>query len=523
MIDLRAAATDYLRMRRVLGFTMTDAATLLPGFIDYLQGHDADRVTTELAVAWATQPVDVSPVWWRQRLGVVRGFAEYLHRLDPDTEVPAPDILPAVAERRTPYLYSDADIAALISADRHRCTASAENSRSQTHLRDAPPDRLAPPRRRRRYPAASIVGRARTRESGLDLLVSARQPAPVGRGGRATRPGPGRAAMTRFAPTLQSFFLERLMTQRRASAATVDAYRDTLRLLLSYAANKTGKQPSMLEFSDLDADSITGFLHYLETERGNSVRTRNARLAAIHSVFGYAAHRHPEHADLIGRVLDIPHKRFSSTLVTFLTRPEVEALLAAPDQDSWRGRRDHALLTVAVQTGLRVAELIALRRNDIDLSDHPHLRCRGKGRKQRCTPLTNHTAASLRQWLDALANGPDAPVFPNRRGCPLSPDAIQKLVAKHTALAETRCPSLRSKHVTPHVLRHTAAMFLREAGMDTSVIALWLGHESITSTQIYLHADLAIKERALAAAAPPGTSTSRYQPPDQLLAFLESL
>lgn len=329
--------------------------------------------------------------------------------------------------------------------------------------------------------------------------------------------------MSPLAPTLQAFFTERLATERQASAATVAAYRDTFRLLLGFVADRTHTAPSMLDLADLDAPTIGAFLEHLEAERHNSTRTRNARLAAIHSLFRFAERRHPEHADTIGRVLSIPQKRYERALISFLTRDEVEAILAACDQGTWIGRRDHALLMLAVQTGLRVGELTALRRADVTLTTGPPVRCRGKGRKQRCTPLTAQTVATLRAWLRAHDGDPSAPLFPSRRGQALSTDAVQWLVAKYTAAATPRCPSLATRRITPHVLRHSAAMFLREAGVDISVIALWLGHESIASTQIYLHADLAIKERALARTAPPGVAAARFHPPDTLLAFLDSL
>jgi site-specific recombinase XerD len=303
----------------------------------------------------------------------------------------------------------------------------------------------------------------------------------------------------------------------------VAAYRDTFCLLIRFAARRTLCQPSKLDFAHLDAPLIGAFLEHLEQERHNSVRTRNARLGAIHSMFRFAALRHPEHAGSIERVLAIPNKRFERAIISFLTRNEVEALLNSPDRTSWIGRRDHALLTLAVQAGLRVGELVGLRCSDVVLTTGPHVRCHGKGRKQRCTPLTTQGVTTLRAWLAERDGRPADPLFPNRRGSQLSNDAVQFLVAKHTATAGTRCPSITAKHITPHVLRHSCAMFLRQAGVDISTIALWLGHEHIATAQIYLHADLAIKEKALALAAPPGTPPGRYHPTDQLLAFLEAL
>ncbi len=329
--------------------------------------------------------------------------------------------------------------------------------------------------------------------------------------------------MSSLAPTLEAFFTQRLIDQRPCSPKTVASYRDAWRLLVNFAHRELSKAPSELQVSDLDAPLIGAFLEYLERERHNSVRTRNARLAAIHSLFTFAALRHPEHAAVIQRVLAIPAKRFDRALVSFLTVDEIDALLASPDRNAWIGRRDHALLLLAVQTGLRVSELVGLTCSDISLSNGAHVRCSGKGRKQRCTPLTSQTAAALGVWLRERAGNPGDPLFPSRRGGSLSTDAVEWLLAKYAAAAALRCPSLRAKNVTPHVLRHSCAMALRAAGVDISVIALWLGHESIESTQIYLHADLAVKEKALARTAPLGTVPGRYKPADALLGFLDSL
>jgi len=330
--------------------------------------------------------------------------------------------------------------------------------------------------------------------------------------------------MSRLAPTLEAFFTERLIGQRRASPHTVAAYRDTICLLLRFAERETRRAPSALSIGDLDAPFIGRFLDHLERERNNSVRTRNARLAAIHSLFKFAALRHPEHAALIGRVLAIPPKRYERQIVTFLTDDEVDAVLAAPDARTWLGRRDHALLLLAVQTGLRVSELTSLTRADVVLGTGAHVRCLGKGRKERTTPLTPTTVTVLGAWLgERPGPPPTAPLFPTRQGQPLSRYAVTLLVSKHAKAAADSCPSLATKTVSPHVLRHTAAMRLLHAGVDTTVIALWLGHESAETTQIYVHADLTLKERALDRTAPIGTKPGRYQPTDQLLAFLESL
>jgi site-specific recombinase XerD len=329
--------------------------------------------------------------------------------------------------------------------------------------------------------------------------------------------------VSRLASLLQSFFSERLITQRRVSPHTVASYRDTFRLLLGFAAERTGKAPSQLDLVDLDAALIGAFLDHLEHERHNSVRTRNTRLVAVHSLFGFAALREPAHAELIQRVLAIPQKRFERAIVSFLNRDEIDAILATPGRTTWIGRRDHALLLVVIQTGLRVSELTGVRCRDVVLTHGAHVYCRGKGRKERCTPLTPQTVTVLRSWLQERGEGPDAPLFPTRRGNPLSIDAVERIVDKYVKAAEQRCPSLRDKRVTPHVLRHSTAMELLGAGVDSSVIALWLGHESLQSTQMYLHADMAIKQRALDRTAPHGGALGRYQPPDALMAFLDGL
>jgi integrase/recombinase XerD len=329
--------------------------------------------------------------------------------------------------------------------------------------------------------------------------------------------------MSMLAPVLQAFFTVRLTSQHQASPHTIAAYRDTMRLLLKFAHERTGKQPSNLDLQDLDAPLIGAFLEHLERERANSVRTRNARLAAIHSLFRYAALSHPEHAALIARVLAIPAKRFDRAIVTHLSEAETGALLDAPDRGTWTGRRDHALLHLALQTGLRTSELTSLNCGDIHLGQGPHASSMGKGRKERCTPLTTETVAVLRSWLSERGGGPSDPVFPTSRGRALSADALEHRLAKHAALATHTAPALASKKITMHVLRHTAAMRLLRAGADISVIALWLGHESSETTQIYLHADLVLKEQALARTTPADSAPGRYRPPDATLAFLQSL
>lgn len=329
--------------------------------------------------------------------------------------------------------------------------------------------------------------------------------------------------MSDLAPLLQAYFTDRLLRQRHASPNTVASYRDTFRLLLKFVKAKTGKAPSKIDLEDLDAALIGAFLAHLENERGNSVRTRNARLTAIHSFFQYVSVEAPEHAEVIQRVLAVPQKRFDTTLISYLQPPEVEALLDSPDRSTRIGRRDHALLLLAVQTGLRVSELASLRRRDVQLGAAAHVRCDGKGRKERCTPLTKSTVTVLRSWLREVGGKEDGPLFPSTSGQDLTRSAIWRLVVKHATSAEGRCPSIAAKHITPHTLRHSAAMTLLHAGVDPAVIALWLGHESLESTAIYLHADMAIKERALERTTPLDAKPGRYSPPEDLYAFLDQL
>jgi site-specific recombinase XerD len=329
--------------------------------------------------------------------------------------------------------------------------------------------------------------------------------------------------MTLIAPTLQLFFTDRLAQQRQASPRTIAAYRDALKLLLAFVHQQSGKTPDRLDWDDLDATVISAFLHHLEVARHNSVRTRNVRLTAIRSLFAYAALRHPEHALLIQRVLAIPPKRFDKRIVTFLTPPEVDALIAAPDPSRWEGRRDRALMLLAIQTGLRVSELTGLNCGDLTLGVGANVCCEGKGRKQRAVPLTGPVEALLRAWLTERAGLPSDPLFPTRTGRRLSRDAVALRVSTHAAIAATRCPSLHGKPIHPHVFRHTCAMSLLQAGVDTSVIALWLGHAGVRSTDAYVHADITIKEKALALTTPATARPGRYHPPDKVLAFLESL
>lgn len=328
---------------------------------------------------------------------------------------------------------------------------------------------------------------------------------------------------TSLAPLLERFFTQRLMQQRQVSPHTISSYRDTFRLLLAFAQERLHTQPARLTFEQLDAPLVVAFLDHLEKHRGLSARSRNLRLTAIHSFFRYAAFEAPSHAAQIQRVLAIPSKRFTRTLVRFLTSPEVEALLAAPDRRTWFGRRDHAFLLTAVQTGLRLSEMTGLTREDLTLDTGAHVRVIGKGRKERCTPLAKPTVAVLKSWLREPPRGDGRVLFPNARGTRLSPDGVQYLLAKHCRAAAEVCSSLKHKRVTVHVLRHTTALDLLQAGVDRSVIALWLGHESVETTQIYLEATLAMKEKALAKATPRNGTSGRYRPGDRLLGFLSSL
>jgi integrase/recombinase XerD len=329
--------------------------------------------------------------------------------------------------------------------------------------------------------------------------------------------------MSALAPTLQAFFTDRLTAQRHCSPRTITSYRDAMRLLLQYAHTTVGRAPAELDLADLNAELISRFLDHLEHDRHNTIGTRNARLAAIRSLFHYASLRHPEHAAEIARVLAIPPKRHDRTLVTHLTKPEITALLDATNTTTWIGRRDRTMIQLAIETGLRVSELTALTRADTHLGTAAHVACHGKGRKDRITPLTKPTAHALHTWLRERGGGPPDPVFPTSRGYPLTRDAVARRITLYTQIAATDCPTLHAKNVTPHVLRHTAAMRLLHAGVDTTVIALWLGHESVETTQIYLDADLTIKERALARTRPTKNNPGLYKPTDELLAFLEAL
>lgn len=329
--------------------------------------------------------------------------------------------------------------------------------------------------------------------------------------------------MSALAPTLEAFFVTGLDRQRGASVHTIDSYRHAFKLLLVFARDQTGKHPSDLDLADLDAELIARFLDHLEIDRHNNVASRNTRLAAIHSFFRFASYRHPEHADTIRQVLAIPVKKTTTLPRSYLTEDEMDALVAAPDRSTWTGRRDHTLLVVALHTGLRLSEITGLRCQDVQLGPTAHLKCLGKGRKRRDTPLQKATAALLRSWLNERRGGPDDVVFPSRRGGRLSPDAVQRLIAKHVTTARARCPNLDAKRISTHNLRHSCAMDLLRHGTDAAVLAMWLGHEKLESVNAYIHADPTLKQRALDRRVPPTTRPGRYKPPDKLLAFLESL
>ncbi|MPZ24174.1 MAG: tyrosine-type recombinase/integrase [Dehalococcoidia bacterium] len=330
-------------------------------------------------------------------------------------------------------------------------------------------------------------------------------------------------APTNLAPLLQRFFTQRLMQERQVSPHTIGSYRDSFRLFLTFTQQRLHKSPTALVVEDLQAPLIVAFLNHLEQHRGLSVRSRNLRLTALHSFFRYLAFELPTHAAQIQRVLAIPSKRYTRTLVRFLNRAEVDALLAAPDRRTWFGRRDHAFILMAVQTGLRLSEITGVTRDDLILGTGAHVRVIGKGRKERSTPLAKPTVAVLTAWLREPARGDDRLVFPNAKGGRLSVHGVKYLLEKHAATAARVCPSLQGKRVTVHLLRHTMALDLLQAGVDRAVIALWLGHESVETTQVYLEATLAMKEEALEKTTPPQGTPGRFRPGDQLLTFLSNL
>jgi site-specific recombinase XerD len=329
--------------------------------------------------------------------------------------------------------------------------------------------------------------------------------------------------MNALAAVLQTYFTTFARTQRDLSAHTIASYRDTWRILLKFLSTTLGVPADVLDFDAVTAANVTAFLDYLQDQRGNSARTRNARLTAIRSVLARALPDHPEHAATITQVLAIPPRRTVRKIIEFLTTDEVDALLAAPDPTTWTGRRDHALLAMTVQTGLRVSEICSLSRDDIHLGTGPHITCTGKGRRQRITPLTRATVSTMTTYLTERATRPGTALFSGPQGRPLSRDALEHRLAKHLTAAATTCPSLANKHITMHTLRHTAAMNLLAAGVDISVIALWLGHADTHSTDAYLHADMAIKQAAIDRTRPPDVAPGTYKPEAGILAWLRSL
>jgi integrase/recombinase XerD len=326
-----------------------------------------------------------------------------------------------------------------------------------------------------------------------------------------------------FPDLLQAFFTDRLMTQKQASSHTIASYRDTFRLLIEYVHQTLKKEPATIRIADLSTDCIVGFLNHLEKTRGVTARSRNQRLGAIRSFFRYVAFKAPEHSGLVQQILAVPCKRHDQKLVDFLTREEIEAILQKPDRNTWIGRRDHALILLAVQTGMRVSELTGLCRKDLAIESAAYVRCFGKGRRNRCVPLTRQTVAVLRSWLKQVPASPEAPLFPNSRGGRMSSDCFQYLLGKYAVAARQMIPSLKEKRVSPHVLRHSTAIQLLLSGVDRSLIALWLGHQTVETTQIYLDANLAMKESILKMVTPIKTDRKRFRADDALLSFLNAL
>lgn len=326
-----------------------------------------------------------------------------------------------------------------------------------------------------------------------------------------------------FPKLVQEFFSVYLLQQRNASQHTVASYRDTFRLLLQYSARRFSKKPSDLVLTDFDASLVLGFLDYLETERGNSVASRNARLAAIRSFLNYVGFRDPSALAAVQRVRAIPNKRYDRLLLGFLSREEMQAILDSPDRSTWSGQRDHAMLATFYNTGARVSEVTALQVKDADLEHRKCIQIIGKGRKQRQVPLWKSTVEILKSWKARLPDQKSAPLFPNRFGQALTRSGIESRLAEAVREARKRQPSLDGKRISPHTLRHTTAMHLLQAGVDITVIALWLGHESTETTHHYIEADLEMKRKALEAVSEPVTPKRSYRPPDRLLAFLESL
>jgi integrase/recombinase XerD len=648
MSALHDALSQYVTVRRALGTRLAEPAVTLGHFVTFLEGEGSSRITTKLALQWAMTPEGVQPATWARRLSMVRQFAVWLSAFDSETEVPPPRLLPARRRRRRPYIFTDEEIAGLMTeAARRRSPtglraltyatllgllastglrpgeapaldrsdvdldhgllsirqtkfgksrmvpvddstrdalrqyaeqrdALCARPQSQAFLLSERGQRVHGNTARRMFAMLSCATGLRpatgsrrwgrgprlqdfrhtfaTRRlvewyrAGLDVRPGAAEADDVSRScrgrphvlvhpSRSRAPGSGDGAScqaasagrcTMSAPSfpglLQRFFTERLVAQRGASPHTVAGYRDTFRLLFAFATKRLGRAPSALRVEDLDVRFVEAFLDHLERDRDNRPRTRNHRLSALHAFFRYVALAEPALSLQCQRILAIPPKRFERGPEEFLTEEEITALVSAPNTDTWIGQRDRALLLVAVQTGLRNSEMTSLRRQDVELGVGAHVRCLGKGRKSRCTPLRPDVVAVLKAWLSRHPGAPGDPIFPSARGRRrLSADAMQRLVARHTATAAQSCPSLKAKTVTPHTLRHAAAMALLRRGVDLTVIALWLGHESTETTEVYLHADMRLKERALAHATTDGLVPDRYRASDPLLAFLEAL
>jgi len=328
---------------------------------------------------------------------------------------------------------------------------------------------------------------------------------------------------TKLGPLVQGFFTDFLCNQKRASPQTIASCRDSFRILLPFVKSRTGIEPAALRVSDIDTPIVLAFLDHLEQKRGNSVRSRNIRLAAIRSLFRFIALRDPDSVGVATRIMAIPRKREDKKLVGYLTREEMEALLAAPDRTLWAGRRDHALLLTMYNSGARVSELASLQSNQVRLGPSTFLMLHGKGRKERTVPLWPNTARVLRAWLQEPRATPSEIAFPNMRGAALTRDGVDYLVKKAARKAAAKCPTLATKPVSSHIIRHATGVHLLQSGVDIETIALWLGHESIETTHIYVEADLATKEKALQKLDPVGVPTPRYKPDDALLAFLNSL
>jgi len=638
MSTIHDALETYLALRRELGSEMRGPAARLRHFVEFLDNEKARVITVELALKWATAPINAASATWAQRLGDVRRFAIWLNSTDSRTEIPPRGLLPERYRRRPPYIYSDEEIEnivreaarlaspmglraasyetlfGLLAATGLRIGEALSLDRDDVDLRDGVLRvRAAKFGKSRFVPIHDSTRRALLRyekqrdalltrplssafflsERGTRLTqcsarynfaivsraVGLRPPTTGHRHGHGPRLhdmrhrlavktlvrwyregrnvehelhklatylghrhvadtywyleaapellqlATDRATMNtlEFPALLQAFFSDRMIRQRQASPHTIAAYRNCFRLLLRFAAVRLRRLPSRLVIADLDAAFVGEFLDHLEQDRGNSARSRNARLAALRAFFHYVNFSEPAHALHCQRILAIPNKRFERGLVEFLDGKEIDALLRAPDLATWIGRRDRAILLVAVQTGLRVSELTALCRQHVTLGVGAHIRCLGKGRKLRCTPLRSDVTKILEAWLRENPLQPDDPFFPSLRGGQMSADAVERLVARHVTTASFSSPSLKKKRITPHTLRHTAAMQLLQKGVDRSVIALWLGHESIETTQIYLHADLRLKEKALAHTSSSGQVPGRFRPDDALLTFLDSL